>query len=86
MGETVRLSDASMQAAAALAVFDTAGLEELVARVTLAAAGEIAIEHEPVAAIKSRQRVLAEVLITTGKNIEVLRRLRERKVRDEWVR
>jgi hypothetical protein len=84
MAERLRLSEASRQTAAALAVFDGLALEELLAQLHDADAGRVAIEREPVEAIRARQRVLAEVLTATEQNIGLLRRLRERKVGNQW--
>jgi hypothetical protein len=84
MGEAVRLSETSRQTVEALARFDEAALERLLRRLESALAGELEIEREPVALVEARQRILAEVLVTTEQNINLLRRLRVRKVGNEW--
>jgi len=85
VAESVRLSEVSEQAAMALASFDRGVLEGLTRRMCGVADGRIALEAEPIEAILAAMKMLAEILIATDKNIHMLRRLRERKARSEWV-
>ncbi len=85
MAEKVKLSEALERTAAALAMFDGDALEELTARLNAAKEGLVDVEPEPIEAIKARQRILAEVLIATEQSIHILRRLRERKAKNEWA-
>lgn len=85
MEETVKLSEALERTASALAMFDGAALEELTVRLTRAVEGVVAVEPEPIEAIKARQRLLAEVLSATERSLRILQGLRERKARNEWA-
>jgi len=85
MVESVRLSDASRQAAEALASFNDAALEELASRLHAVSIGEARLEREPLEAIENNQKILAGVLMATEQNLAVLRRLRERKAGNKWV-
>lgn len=85
MTESVKLSEALEQTASALAIFDGEALERLAVRLNAAADGSIEVEPEPVEAILARQRILKEVLFATERSLHVLRSLRERKARKQWV-
>ena len=91
--ESVRLSEVSAQVTAALADLDAAALEKLRERLT-ASDAEMAtrgaaitpvIEPEPVETVERQLRILEAVLNFTGENIQVLRRLQERKARQAWA-
>jgi acyl-coenzyme A thioesterase PaaI-like protein len=75
--QTVRLSEASRDVAAALARFDLEALNAVTAQLSAVQAGDAGVAAEPAAAIAAQQRMLAEVLATTDRNIHLLRRLHE---------
>lgn len=90
MVERVRLSEISAQASAALAAFDAATLEQLAARLKAVARceseGRPGVEPEPAENVSAAQRVFHDVIAATGRNIEVVQRLQDRKAKLEWAR
>ncbi len=75
--QTVWLSEASRDVAAALARFDQTALDKLTAQLNAVAAGDATVVAEPAEAIAAKQRMLAAVLAVTERNIHLLRRLHE---------
>jgi hypothetical protein len=79
------LSDALRQTTAALSQLDTAALQRLVERLDAVRSGVLALQHEPVEAIRASHKLLGSVLAVTEKNMKVLDRLRQRKATGRWV-
>jgi hypothetical protein len=75
--QAVRLSEASRDVAVALAKFDQAALDRLTVQLDAALAGDATVAREPAEAIAAQQRMLAELLAVTERNIHLLRRLHE---------
>jgi hypothetical protein len=89
MSKETRLSEASSQVTAALATLDGAALTELTERLSSiaeeVAAGRPGVVPERAEAVERELRILGEVLVSTEENIYLLRRLQQRKARQEWV-
>jgi hypothetical protein len=79
------LSDALRQTTAALSQLDTAALQRLVERLDAVRSGTLALQHEPVEAIRASHKLLGSVLAVTEKNMKVLDCLRQRKATGRWV-
>jgi hypothetical protein len=75
--QTVRLSEASREVAAALARFDQEALNAVAAQLSAVQAGDATVVNEPAEAIAAQQRMLVEMLAATERNIHLLRRLHE---------
>ena len=79
------LSEMLQQTTTALSQLDTAALQRLVERLDAVQAGTLALQHEPIEAIRASHKLLGSVLAVTEKNRNVLERLRQRKAAGPWV-
>jgi hypothetical protein len=79
------LSEMLQQTTTALSQLDTAALQLLVERLDAVQAGTLALQHEPIEAIRASHKLLGSVLAATEKNRNVLERLRQRKATGQWV-
>ena len=79
------LSEMLQQTTTALSQLDTVALQRLVERLDAVQSGTLALQHEPVEAIRASHKLLGSVLAVTEKNRMVLERLRQRKATDPWV-